>query len=298
MLEKQRIIFIVGSPRSGTTWLQFLVSSHPKVLTGVENSLFSNYIGPIDKTWNKEVKSPFSRGLPRIISEKDFQLTQEFSIRKVYESFFKSEEDEMKDFFILDKNPGNVFWIETIWKYLPDAKIVHIIRDGREAVTSWKFAKKNMQFGYDEIRKASMEWRDRVEAGIKYRGNSKYKEIKYEDLLDNTEIVLKEVLDFFLLKLSDESIKEIVKNNSFESHKSQPKTLHKDYKADKIFYRSGQKDTWKNEMSLKEKYLFNVIAGDLLFKLEYESNPRWWCKNLAQYYGMKIYFKLKKTFYV
>ncbi|MBI3001835.1 MAG: sulfotransferase, partial [Deltaproteobacteria bacterium] len=39
-------MLIVGCPRSGTTWLQRLLASHPKIITGQESHVFDNYVGP------------------------------------------------------------------------------------------------------------------------------------------------------------------------------------------------------------------------------------------------------------
>src|SRR5487761_98720 len=49
------IIFIVGCPRSGTTWLQQLLASYPKAKTGPESYLFSWFIGPQLRAWRREM---------------------------------------------------------------------------------------------------------------------------------------------------------------------------------------------------------------------------------------------------
>lgn len=54
----ENLIFIVGCPRSGTTWLQRLLASHPSVKTGQESHLFSDYVGRHLRTWNKRSVSP------------------------------------------------------------------------------------------------------------------------------------------------------------------------------------------------------------------------------------------------
>ena len=37
------MIFLVGCPRSGTTWLQAMLSSHPTVYTGPETQFFFSF---------------------------------------------------------------------------------------------------------------------------------------------------------------------------------------------------------------------------------------------------------------
>jgi hypothetical protein len=48
---ERQFVFIIGAPRSGTTWLQALVGSHPSVCTSVEMTLFDCYLGPWLKRW-------------------------------------------------------------------------------------------------------------------------------------------------------------------------------------------------------------------------------------------------------
>lgn len=45
------VVFLVGSPRSGTTWVQRLLASHPQIQTGQESHLFAAYIGPQLRAW-------------------------------------------------------------------------------------------------------------------------------------------------------------------------------------------------------------------------------------------------------
>lgn len=42
----ENIVFIVGSPRSGTTWLQRLLATHPQIKTGQESRIFE-YVGAL-----------------------------------------------------------------------------------------------------------------------------------------------------------------------------------------------------------------------------------------------------------
>ena len=48
------MVFIVGAPRSGTTWLQRLLATHPRIRTGQESKLFRWYIAPQLRMWAME----------------------------------------------------------------------------------------------------------------------------------------------------------------------------------------------------------------------------------------------------
>src|SRR5687767_2097326 len=49
-LTGENLLFLVGCPRSGTTWLQRLLASHPRIRTGPESELFK-YIGSQFALW-------------------------------------------------------------------------------------------------------------------------------------------------------------------------------------------------------------------------------------------------------
>ena len=60
--DGNNLIFVVGGPRSGTTWLQRLIASHPLISTGQESNLFLYYISPLLKRWRTEHKEFDDRG--------------------------------------------------------------------------------------------------------------------------------------------------------------------------------------------------------------------------------------------
>ncbi|HEY2596345.1 MAG TPA: sulfotransferase, partial [Chloroflexota bacterium] len=50
------LVFVVGCPRSGTTWVQRLLASHSCIRTGQESDLFDMYVGPLLHTWQQELR--------------------------------------------------------------------------------------------------------------------------------------------------------------------------------------------------------------------------------------------------
>jgi aminoglycoside phosphotransferase (APT) family kinase protein len=48
------MVFLVGCPRSGTTWHQKLLASHPRIRSGEESHFFSLYVGPQLRAWNDQ----------------------------------------------------------------------------------------------------------------------------------------------------------------------------------------------------------------------------------------------------
>src|SRR5258708_16130926 len=59
------MVFVVGCPRSGTTWVQRLLATHPRIRTGQESDVFDQYIGPQLRAWEQELK-PQASGRGRL----------------------------------------------------------------------------------------------------------------------------------------------------------------------------------------------------------------------------------------
>jgi LPS sulfotransferase NodH len=274
---KYQNIFIIGSPRSGTTWLQILLGAHPKVASTVELTIFSHYIAPLINGWNKEKenidKGRWEQGLPYIWSQEEFYVFLRSFVDKAYEKVLEKNPEATH---ILDKHPGYSKHVKLIQKFLPDAKFIHIIRDGRDVACSMMAARKNIGFGEGKIEGAAREWRDNVLASrIISNDIQKYYEIRYEHLLANPIQVLNNVFNFCGLEASDSQVKSIIDANSFEKLKNKGATADSKSNLNKNHYRKGKSGTWKEDMTAEQQFKFNSIAGKLLLDLGYEKNQSW-----------------------
>jgi hypothetical protein len=113
-----QVAFIIGSPRSGTTILENILNCHPAIAEWYEpyylwNQYFSNFESDI---WDSE------------------QLTPE--VKKRVRIEFKKFSKLAKKSIVLDKSPGHGFNLRIIQSIFPDAKWIHIIRDGRDVTLS------------------------------------------------------------------------------------------------------------------------------------------------------------------
>lgn len=273
-------IFIIGSPRSGTTWLQILLGAHAKVATTVELTIFSHYIAPLINGWNIEKdnidKGRWEQGLPYIWSQNEFNIFLKSFVDKAYEKVLDKNPDATH---ILDKHPGYSKHVTLIQKFLPNAKFIHIIRDGRDVACSMIAARKNIGFGEGKIEGAAREWRDNVIAARVISDQTQnYYEIRYEQLLDNSVQILKDVFNFCGLDVSDTQVNSIIDANSFDKLKNKGATADFKSNLNKKHYRKGKSGTWKEDMNSEQQFIFNSIAGKLLIDLGYEKNQDW-CVN-------------------
>jgi LPS sulfotransferase NodH len=112
------VAFIIGSPRSGTTILENILNSHPEIEEWYEPYyIWEKYFHPQESDiWQDE-----------FLNEKVKRAIQkEFSI------FIKKSKKRI----VLDKSPGHSFNIRIIHNIFPEAKWIHILRDGRDVTLS------------------------------------------------------------------------------------------------------------------------------------------------------------------
>src|SRR4051812_17375571 len=140
-------IFVVGLPRSGTTLLQSLIGAHPRIAAPPELFFgrrivqFRDYWGDLndDAVLRRVLEETLS--LPNL-SESGFELERVFARASKGSRTYPGVLDAvMSDY--AERN-GKVRWSEKspmqrsrlIWLLMPDAQVVHIVRDPRPCVAS------------------------------------------------------------------------------------------------------------------------------------------------------------------
>ena len=106
---KKKPIFIVGMPRSGTSLIEQIVSTHSNVYGAGELTILPKIMHK--SIWNKYTNS---EELLTFIREEYLSRISEFKVNQE---------------FVVDKMPFNFFYIGFILKSIPEAKIIHIHRN-------------------------------------------------------------------------------------------------------------------------------------------------------------------------
>ena len=187
--DKIRIkpIFIIGMPRSGTSLLEQILSTHSKIYGAGE----LNYLQKIiDKS-----------GLEKPNNIQDYF----YEIRKYYYSQISQISNSD---FIVDKLPSNFRWIGFIIKAFPEAKIIHIKRN--PMAVCWSNYK---NFFIDNGLDFNLNQRDVAEYYSMYLElmdfwTKKYKknilDIHYEIFVKDFEANTKKILDHLNLQWEDQ----------------------------------------------------------------------------------------------
>lgn len=196
-LDSQRPVFIVGMPRSGSTLCEQIVSSHPDVFGAGEV-----------KAWSKSVQSlrdrfPVMPNYPEMVgamNDVHFRL-----IGETYLNAVGVHAGEAKR--VTDKLLTNYFFVGLINLVFPHAKIINTLRNPVDTCLSafTKLFKDDMPHSYDmgelgryyrRYEALMAHWRDVLPEGVMMT-------VRYEDTVDKTEQVARELIEFIGLPWDD-----------------------------------------------------------------------------------------------
>ncbi len=209
-------VFILGAPRSGTTWLQQLLGCHESIATAQETKLMYQYVAPLYSRWRDQPLNDLDlwrrarfTGLASVISETEFlDLLREFA-SKVYESTLLLKPTAS---LVLDKDPPNSMHVPMIMELFPEARFVHIVRDGRDVAASMLRASRSWGRTWllPSTYSSGEVWRKHVEAARAADKGGNYFELSYERLKEHPAEVISEVLSFLGLPCTEADGKALV----------------------------------------------------------------------------------------
>ena len=231
-----RPIFIVGMPRSGTSLVEQIISSHHSVHGAGELNNFKNIVTPALKN--------YISNLTNTINEDDL-----LSIRKNY---IKSLMDlNVSEKIITDKMPVNFRMIGLILTAIPEAKIIHLTRNPK--ATCWSnykhyFANENgFTFDQEDLARFFILYQDLMGFWHKSFPN-KIHDISYERLTTHQEDETQKLLKYCELDW-DNNCLNFHKNTRAVHTASASQVRQKMYQ--------GSSDAWKKY----EKFLQPLIMG-------------------------------------
>lgn len=318
MGSKYKKLFVVGCPRSGTSWLTQMIAQHQDVVPAFKEShAYSLIYHPFTylpklklkqraKSWRWLIRNygviPFLMGiksdhiwqgilrsykiyqqgnriglhflldypqLQQIVAEvrslpgNDLSKAQE-AIEKVFDAFFYRAGGGSEQVF-LEKTPMHIRHVDVILRRFPEAKVVEIVRDGRDVYVSHHSLASNESWASRSITKIMGQWKRCVELGERFRHMDEIRErihlVHYEQLRLNPQEELGKIFQFVDLDYNEELLKEIVNQNDISRVKKKGEGLH---------VRTGLVGEWRTRLSAREIELCEQMCGDTLRRLGYE----------------------------
>ena len=213
-------IFILGMPRSGTTLVEQIISSHSHVHGAGELPFWNRFGGSI------------SSGNQVITSENVLKM------RNAYLNELKKVSNGCQ--FVTDKMPQNFRYIGLLLKALPEAKVIHVKRD--PAATCWSnfkhyFSATGLTYSWDlkDTVKYFKLYQDLMELW-----NQQYSEyiyhLDYEKLTIEQEAETRKLIQHLGLDWEDNCL-------SPQDNKRSVKTLSQKQVRQKVY--KGSSDAWR-----------------------------------------------------
>lgn len=274
---KQQLIFVVGCARSGTTWLQLLLSQHPTIATLQESHLFPNYISPALDRWRRESEQKSVTGLTSLMDRARFiELWRQFAEQTLDVALV----DKPNASFILEKTPNHIHHGREILELFPSAYFVHIIRDPRAVVASLLDAGRSWARNWaPQAPLAAAElWRKAVLDGRNLRAlTSRYVEVSYEAMLAKPEAELARIIENIGLGPDPgfcQRAAEVCSATSIGAGSWKawiPKTME-NIKGNTV--RKGQAESWRTELTRFQISTVEYVTRDLLGAYGYTPSVR------------------------
>lgn len=260
-------VVVLGVSRSGTTLLKSMLDAHPELAIPTESYF-------IPQLWDRHGERPERAAiladlgrLERVrqwgvdVEQLDLPAEPTFAqvIDAVYSAYAQAEGKSRYG----DKTPLYMQHLDLLARVFPDARYVHIVRDGRDAALSFLAMTRKPRFNVSRPRALgdfAAAWRREVLAARRFGREHPYFELRYEDLVEEPEARLRDVCAFLGLEFEPKML---------EYHRE----ADLDITVDHVLLARPPVTTarkWREQMAGRDVELFEAIAGDALSELGYE----------------------------
>jgi hypothetical protein len=292
---EKRLVWVFGSPRSGSTWLLQMLSGIAGVVP-INEPLIGQHLGALlcdyrgvriedldvsnftferqrrhvaDQFFSEQFEDVWSPLLGRFIKARLLA-----SVAK------KAPETPLSEATIIVKEPNGSQAADLILRGLPHSNVLFLIRDGRDVVDSELAAAAHGGWASSEFSgveaiegEARMEfvvrsaskwlWRTEVVEEETARHPGPTFTLRYEDLLTDTLRHLRALRGWLKLNAPDETLEKIVADTAFEALPAVERGPDK-------FFRSARPGAWRENLSDREQAAVERVIGAKLKELGYE----------------------------
>ena len=147
-LAQKQLFFVGGAPRSGTTWLQQMLDSHPEVCCRGEGLFLNHFAVPLERLMNQRAAVIEGKNRSIFGHTGGYPLAPpedcEFLVGSAIMLGFRQQAAAKPSNAIGEKTPENVFFFPRLKRLFPRGKFIAIARDPRDVLSSaWHFFAKN-----------------------------------------------------------------------------------------------------------------------------------------------------------
>lgn len=275
-------LFIVGCPRSGTTWLQLLLAQHEGIATAPETQIFAYYLGQLERQWRLEHEGSDrlqgQAGLSRVLSDEEFAAMCRQSARMVLD---KIRAGRPGSNVVVEKSPKHALHAAFIQQLFPDALFLNVVRDPRDTVASLIAASRS--WGRDwappNAVQAARMWVDHIGGARRAAQHDpgRYHEVKYEQLKADPVDQLQAIFAWVGLEVERSGCEAAVAACDFEElkkRKSADDLPLPGSRSPQGFFRKGEAEAWRADLSPTDVRVVEHICGPLMAEFGYERSRK------------------------
>lgn len=280
-MSSARPIVIGGCGRSGTTLLRVMLDSHPSICCGPESGLFLPW--PVTRGRVSALADRFDLPAGEVMQLRQSSGSQAEFVDRFFASYCRRTGKPRW----AEKTPRNVRVLAFIFDRFPEARFVHVIRDGRDVACSLRTHPRHKRVGdqvvqlntWNPFDQCVRRWVDDVTAGLSWEHRPTTFEVRYEDLILRPEPTLRNLLEWLDEPWNDAVLRyhEVTEQGSRD-----PSRFLQNPEATAPPYASSV-GRWRFDMSPADAELFKRRAGELLSRLGYSDGDDWYPESTEQH---------------
>jgi hypothetical protein len=285
-----RKLFVVGCPRSGTTWVQKIFQAHPHVVGTDESYAFFRITQSVERGrydprgWgrllyqfdrdqrrgkhvglHRYVDRPHLRRLAidAIRSGSSDQAVADRLIDGIFDDFYRRVSNDQTELFV-EKTPSHLWYADRILEHYPEARIVEVLRDGRDVCASMQVLARFEEWLPPTLEAQIREWVAFAEEGLGLRAKSQFSSrvllVRFEDLKTEPVEGISRLFDFAGLTSDDALVRGVARATDFSRLENT---------GDRSHARRGEVGDWVNHLTPEDEQLFREIAGPTFLEVGY-----------------------------
>ena len=269
-------VFIVGAPRSGTTLMAVLLDRHSNIAIGPETQFFTEFI---PQNWTGKTPETHEQLIDSALAFKriaDFNFDREqllnhfrkyeLTLPNLLRSIIEVHAIRNSKWRPGEKSPHHLQHIPTILDHFSDAKIICVLRDGRDVVrslldTPWALPKNPRR-----LRLFCIRWNDAAEQTIYYQKTlspDRFMTVKFEDILRQSKSELEKICAFLGEEFELTQLEPAQPSNVIPGWEKQWKS-----KASEMLD-PGRIEAWRKSADQEQLWVMNSMMGSMLERMGY-----------------------------
>ena len=288
-------VFVVGCGRSGTTWVQECLTGAHQIVTTQESHAYEHIYEPLRTSGNtlatwSHILNRYEMGRRRqawtglywwitrdqllsiastALSMRDVadsRAVAQECIRATFDYWFTASASA--DDVLLEKTPGHVAFGAQILEGFPEAKIVEVVRDGRDVCVSLEKHAATMKWPPTRREAQIRLWMRAIEFGEQLQQHplapGRVIRVYYEDLSADSRRELTRLFTALDVAVPPDEIERIAATNDISARKVKAGGQR----------RKGVAGDWRNEFTADDIALFETLAGETARRVGYDDIGR------------------------